>query len=257
VSDIRVAKRRAAGIRLADGTELATRAVISTLDLRRTFYSLFQWKDLPAIIQTRLSTFRHAPATARLLLALDAPPDLPVGSVAVARTIAEVAQAHTAWRQGLVPDVLPLTLRPISATDPRLSPIGQAVVTVTIGCIPYHPFNGAWTHEKRSDLVGRVLHQVEEASPGIGARILAAELIAPPDIADSLAITDGDLDGGEIAPDQMLEHRGFADYPGGRTPVSGLYLGGRCAPAGTFGSCAAGVVAARAVLADLEAGHLP
>ncbi len=254
VSDVRLVKRRVTGIRLADGTEVEARAVISTLDLKRTFLALFAWKELPEAVARRTSAFRHAPAAARLLLALDALPDLPEGPVSVQSCSA--AQAYAAWRTGTVPDPPPMTLRWVSAADPRLAPAGKAVLTATLGTVPYQLFDGAWTNEKRVALRERALAQIEAVLPGLSARVLAAELIVPPDIEEVLAITEGDLDGGEIAPDQMFAQRGFAQCDAGRTPISGLYVGGRSAPAGPLGSSLAGVVAARAVICDLAGGHL-
>ena len=60
VADIRLRSQRAVGVRLADGTPIEARAVISTLDLRRTFFSLFAWKDLPKSVAERVSRYRHA-----------------------------------------------------------------------------------------------------------------------------------------------------------------------------------------------------
>jgi len=254
VSDVQLAKRRATGLRLADGTEIEARAIISTLDLKRTFLALFAWKELSEAVARRTSVFRHAAATARLLLALDAPPDLPEGPVSVSSCSA--AQAYAAWRTGTVPDPLPMTLRWVSAIDPRLAPAGKAVLTATLSAVPYQLFDGAWTNEKRTALRERALAQIETALPGLAARVLAAELIVPPDIEEALGVTQGDLDGGEIAPDQMFAQRGFAQCDAGRTPISGLYLGGRSAPAGPLGSCVAGVVAARSVMCDLAGGYL-
>jgi phytoene dehydrogenase-like protein len=254
VSDIRFARRGVTGIRLADGTEIEARAVISTLDLKRTFLALFAWKELPEAVVRRTSAFRHAPATARLLLAFDTPPDLPGTRISFPSCSAEAAYA--AWHAGTMPNPLPMTLRCVSATDPRLAPNGKAVLTATLGAIPYQLFDGAWTNEKRVALRARILAQIDAMLPGLSARVIAAELIVPPDIEEVLGISQGDLDGGEIAPDQMFAHRGFAQCEAGRTPIGGLYLGGRSAPAGPLGSCVAGVVAAHAVICDLAGGHL-
>ena len=57
--------------------------------------------------------------------------------------------------------------------------------------------------------------------------VLAAEVIAPPDIEEALGATEGDLWGGEIASDQMLDLR-----PGPRTEIHGLYLAGPSSAAG-------------------------
>lgn len=259
-ADIRLSGARATGVRLADGTEIAARAIISTLDMRRTFFSLFAWKDLPQPVVRRVSAFRHSGGTARLLLALDAPPPLSVdfagGPIHVAPGAAACAKAHAEHVAATIPEAPPLTLRLVSSGDPRLAPAGKAVMTATIGCIPHRLFDGSWTNEKRAALRKRILAQIESVLPGTTARVVGAELILPPDIEDALGVTEGGLDGGEIAPDQMFGLRGFEDHPGGRTPIKGLYLGGRSSPAGLSGSCAAGVTAARAVAADLNAGRL-
>lgn len=252
VADLRHAKLRASGVRLADGTEIETRAVISTLDLRRTFFSLFAWKDLPTPVVDRVATFRPAAATARLLIALDAPPPgMTKEPLYVAPDAAGFAAAHAAWRAGTAPEHPPLCLRLVSATDPRLAPPGKATMTATLGAIPHHLFDGPWTNDKRGALRDRVLKDIDAALPGTVARVLATDLILPPDIEDALGASEGDLDGGEIAPDQTFAARGFPEYPGGRTPLAGLYLGGRSSPLGPFAGCAAGIAAARAVMADL------
>jgi phytoene dehydrogenase-like protein len=244
VADIHHAKQRVSGVRLADGTVIEASAVISTLDLRRTFFSLFAWKDLPKPAIERVSAWRHAAGRARLLIALDEG----LSISAPLRTYG-FAQAHAAWRAGAMPEHPPLVLTPVSAADPSLAPGGKAVMTATLGFIPHHLFDGAWTHEKRTALEERARKDIEALLPGL--KILATTLIVPPDIEEALGVTEGDLDGGEIAPDQMFALRGFEDHPGGRTPIAGLYLGGRSSPLGPFATCAAGVAAAHAAMADL------
>jgi phytoene dehydrogenase-like protein len=247
VADIRLGRGRAAGLRLADGTEIEARAVISTLDLKRSFFSLFAWKDLPKSVTGRVSSYRSAAAAARLLIALEAPP-AGMGAAPIFLN-GDHAKAFAAWQARTAPEHPPLTLRLVSAADPRLAPPGQATLTATIGAVPHHLFDGPWTNEKRNALRGRVLADIAAAFPGM--RVLGQELILPPDIEEQLGVTEGDLDGGELAPDQMFALRGFAEHPGGRTPIDGLYLGGRSSPLGPFASCAAGVAAARALMADL------
>lgn len=260
VADIRHRKHRASGVCLADGTEISARAVISTLDLRRTFLSLFAWKDLPRAVIDRVSSFRQAAGTARLLLALDAPPLLPTeianGPIHVSPSASGYAIANAAWRAGTVPDHPPLTVRLVSIADPSLAPSGKAVVTATLGDIPHQLFDGPWTHDKRSALRDRALADIDSVMPGTKDRVVAADLIVPPDIEDALGASAGDLDGGEIAPDQMFGWRGFAHCPGGRTPIAGLYLGGPSTPVGPLASAASGVLAARAIMADLDAGRI-
>jgi phytoene dehydrogenase-like protein len=258
VTDILHDKRRACGVRLADGTEVEARAVVSTLDLRRSFFSLFAWKDLPSGIVKRVSAWRQSGSTARLLLALDNVPAIDreflQGPIHIAPDYSALSKAFAAWRTGTMAERLPLVMRIVSALDPGLAPQRKSAATVTIGCIPYRLFDGPWTNEKRVALTESVLASIDAVLPGTARSVLGSELILPPDIEQVLGLTGGDLDGGEIAPDQMFGKRGFPEHSAGRTPIAGLYLGGRASPAGVLGTCAAGIAAARALIADSSAG---
>jgi phytoene dehydrogenase-like protein len=123
---------------------------------------------------------------------------------------------------------------------------------VTLGGIAHKPFDGPWTHDKRSKLQSLALTLLEEALPGTAASITAGELIVPPDIENRLGLTDGDLMGGEMSGDQMLAFRPFAECIGGRTPVPGLYLAGPSSALGPLATCAPGWAAAIAILRDLK-----
>jgi phytoene dehydrogenase-like protein len=257
VADIRRTDRGVAGVRLADGTEIAARSVLSTLDLKRTFLSLFAWKDLPADVARRCASFRMAGSTARLLFALDRLPDVSApleqaslgGPIYLNPALADFSAAQSAWREGTIAPHLPVTLRFPSVTDPSLCPTGAAVMTATIGHIPARLFDGSWTHEKRDALQNAVLNQIEAIFAGIRSRVLATILITPPDIEETLGLTDGDLWGGEIAADQFLDLRPWNEARG--TPMKGVCLAGPSSAAGPLGTCAAGVIAARAIAADL------
>lgn len=259
VSDIRRRKGRASTAGLADGSEVAARAFISTLDLRRTFLSFFTWNELPRALVDRVGTFRTAPGTARLLVALSAPPekiDPEVLRAPIQLAPADPAAAYRAWRDGTVPARPPATLRFVSAIDPSLAPDGSATLTITLGAIPHSPFDGAWTHEKRNRLHDAALAMAEERMPGLTARIVASHLIVPPDIENQIGNTEGDLLGGDLSASQMLGFRPFPDCSGTRTPVEGLYLAGPSSTLGPLMTCASGVAAASAVLADMRAGRL-
>ncbi|MDE3114970.1 MAG: NAD(P)/FAD-dependent oxidoreductase [Pseudomonadota bacterium] len=245
---------------LAGGEEVIARALVSTLDLKQTFLSLFVWDALPPELLRRVGRFRMAGGTARVLFALDAPPELARGirraDLHVAPSPEAFAEAHAAWRAGMIPEGPPVLLRLVSARDPGLAPMGKAVLTATLSAIPFRLFDGAWTHEKRALLRERALAAAERALPGVSARVLAAEVIVPPDIEAALGATEGDLMGGELAPDQMLGARPWLGFSAPRTPVRGLYLAGPSTPAGASSSLASGACAAGAVLADLNEGHL-
>jgi phytoene dehydrogenase-like protein len=261
VADIRHERGRVHGVSLADGTEISAANVISTLDLKRTFLSLFTWSSLPEPVVRRVNTFRMAGSTARLLLALEKPPAIPAfdenpelarGPIVIAPDPRHQLQAHAAWRSGAIPARPPMVLRLISAVDPQAAPPGRATMTVTVGSIPAKLFDGAWTRERREILRGRIFEAIDSVLPGTSANAVAAHLFVPPDFEELLGLTEGDLWGGEIAADQMDGLRPWTRRRGSRTALKGLYLAGPSTASGVLGTCLSGVLAARTIKADRE-----
>lgn len=258
VTDVRRRRGRAVAVGLADGSEIVARAIVSTMDLKRTFLSLFAWNELPKPLVERVGAFRAAPGVARLLVALDGVPEVKDAAI-LRRPMVQAAGAEDAyrvWRTGMMPDWPPAEVRVVSAVDPSLAPEGAATLTVTLGGIPHSPFDGAWTHDKRNRLRDIALAIMEAKLPGTAVKVRSAELIVPPDIETQLGLSEGDLWGGELSASQMLAFRPFPECRPPRTPVEGLYLAGPSSALGPLATCASGVAAARAVIADLSAGRL-
>ncbi|HTW36833.1 MAG TPA: FAD-dependent oxidoreductase [Rhizomicrobium sp.] len=258
-SDIHRRNGRITGVGLADGSEIAAQTVISTLDLKRTFLTFFAWNALPPPLVRGVNAFRMAGSTARVLFAV-ARRLAEDGPIHVAPSLSRLSEAFQAWRAGVAAAHLPVTLNVVSARDPRLAPPSFSVVTATMGAIPFRLFDGAWTHEKREQLRHRATEALEFVWPGAGGSVVASDVVAPPDIEEAFAATDGDLLGGEIAGDQMLGAGPWSELGPDRvlprTPVAGLYLAGSHLAAGAFATCAAGAAAAHALLADRARGWL-
>jgi phytoene dehydrogenase-like protein len=267
VTAIHVERGRVTALRIAGHEPIATRAILSALDLKRTLLSLIRWDAIPASLAKRAGHFRMAGQKARVLFALDAPPVFPLlnqsddaaaGTIHVAKSMQALSVAHDAWRAGVVPDSPLVTLRVPSFADPRLAPIRKAVMTVTLSPIPTRLIDGGWTDDKRAKLAELALAAAKRTVPDIEARVLGHQIIAGPDIERALGATDGDCDGGELAPDQALGFRPFhdAEWQDGRTPIHGLYLGGPSSAASPFLLGVSGERAALAAAADLGAGRL-
>jgi phytoene dehydrogenase-like protein len=178
--------------------------------------------------------------TARLLLALRRPTN-----AAAPILLAGDAQALSSFRHWAVPAKPTLLIDPVSLRDPSLAPPDGATLTVTIAGIPPRLFDGQWTQERRLRLAASVLPRIEAALPGTLAALTGIRIIVPPDMEARLGASSGDLDGGQLAPDQMLAFR-----PAARTAMPGFYLGGASTAAGPLGTGAAGYAAALSVLAD-------
>jgi phytoene dehydrogenase-like protein len=127
-------------------------------------------------------------------------------------------------------------------------------MTATISAVPSR-MSGGWEEPRREQLAAIALAAAERAFPGVASLVLAQHVIVGSDVEQALGATEGDLDGGEIAPDQLLESRPLrgAAWRDGRTPIASLFLAGRSSAASPFLLGAAGDLAARAVIADLKA----
>jgi phytoene dehydrogenase-like protein len=231
---------RATGLLLGDGSRIEADAVISTLDIKRSTLALFPWAALPSAMTGSAAHFRMAGGTARLLLALKHPTGCPQPLLLPADD-----GARAAFRRGCVPHQPALLVDPVSLRDASLAPEDGAVLTVTMSGIPARLFDGGWTAQTRAQLAAAALRRIEAALPGTLAALVGIRIIVPPDIETRLGASEGDLDGGQLSPDQMLALR-----PGARTGLPGFYLGGASTAAGPLGTGAAGYAAALSLLAD-------
>ena len=266
VAAIEVKRGRATALTIGAGEEVRAGAYLSALDLRRTFLGLIAWNALPAAVAKEAGRFRMAGQAARVLFALDARPDFTraretpdaaFGPIHVAGSMEALSLAHDSWRAGVLPAAPLVTLRVPSFADPRLAPVGKAVMTATVSATPAQLFDGPWTDENRMRLAALALAAAERAMPGVGSLVLAHHTIVGPDIENGIGATAGDLDGGEFAPDQAVGFRPLAgaEWRDGRTPITSLYLGGPSSAASPILLGASGERAALAIIADLKAGR--
>ncbi len=273
VKAIQVKGGRAVAVLLAGGEEVTARAVLSSLDVKRTFLDMVDRSALRDDTAARVSRYRMAGQSARVLVALDRLPefktpfcdsDIRSGPIHVVSSLQALSRAHESWNAGLVPEAPLITLRFPSLADPRLAPPGKALMTATLSAVPFHLADGPWNRAKRERLAQLVFAAAHRVLPGALENSLSIRVIVSPDIETVLGATEGDLDGGELAPDQALGFRPFGDggwdwtqnWRDGRTPITGLYLGGPSSAPSPVLLGVAGARTAHALLADFDADLL-
>jgi len=140
-----------------------------------------------------------------------------------------------------------LDVRVPSLSDPTLAPAGHHVLSILMHCAPCE-LEGGWDDAKRRALGSRALELLERRAPSLPARVLAARVTTPDQLAVRHRLDGGHLHQAEVALDQALHLRPTADCGRYATPVAGLYLcGGGTHPGGGV-TCAPGALAARAML---------
>ena len=249
------------GVALADGSELAARAVVSGADPKRTFLKLMDPVDLEPGFIARIRNYRSSGTAAKVNLALGALPSfrgLDGGAAAQIRGrihigpgIDYLERAFDASKYGGMSTSPYLDVTIPTLADPSLAPSGRHVMSVYMQYAPYALRGKTWDAE-RDALGDIVLRTLEEYAPGITTLVEHRQVITPLDLERTYGLTGGHILHGEPALDQLFTMRptlGWAQY---RTPIDGLYLCGSGTHPGTGLTGMSGRNAAREITRSLK-----
>lgn len=255
---ILVRDERVRGVVLASGEEITARTVLSTLDARRTMLDLIEPEHVAPELARSLARIRCRGALAKVNLALDGLPPLGprtdgrtlgteqlMGALVIAPGVRALERAYDAAKYGGVSERPMLEARVPSMHDASLAPPGHHVMSVMAQWAPYHLGDGEWSDARRDALGDLVVRTLDEALPGVAARVIHRQVITPRDLERDYGCPEGSLTHGELALDQILFMRPVPACADHRTPVAGLFLGGRGTHPGLPG--ASGTLAAAVV----------
>jgi phytoene dehydrogenase-like protein len=253
------------GVVLANGEEIDGRAVVSTLDPRRTLHGLLDPETLGPELGWEVDNLRDRGVTAKVNLALA---ELPAfkglevadgamrlrGRIVVAPSMRYLDAAADAPKYGRVSEAPWLEATIPSLVDPLL--VGDTagsgvrhVMSVLVQSAPYALREGDW-EARREHLGDLVVDTLERAAPGIGRAVVARQVLTPVDIEAELGTSGGHPLHLEPGLDQWFAWRPLLGFARHRMPVAGLYLAGAGAHPGGGVTGLPGRNAASAVLAD-------
>jgi phytoene dehydrogenase-like protein len=264
VREVVVRNRRAAAVRLDDGTEIsATRAVIANVTPRNLFGSLISPDHLNARFVKQAKQYRYGPGTFIIHLAVDRLPswiaadDLSAFTcIHINGTEAQIADTYRQSLQGCLPAEPLLVVSQTTSTDPSRAPPGKHIVRVHIRTVPGHISGDAmgkiagrtWGEVKQA-YCDRILDQVERHAPGFRSSVLATSVETPEDIErENPNFIGGDGVSGSCHPDQNFFRRPFYGWSRYRTPVQSLYMVGAATWPGGGVNASSGYLGARAIL---------
>jgi phytoene dehydrogenase-like protein len=249
VTEIVVRRRAAAGVRLADGTEVAARrAVLADVDAPTLYLSLLPRDAVPRTTVAEIRRFDRDWGTVKVDWTLDAP--IPWANRAVRRapvvhladTVDALSGYATELRRGLVPAHLFLVLGQYSAGDPTRAPAGKETAW-------------AYTHVPlgaeidRNAFAARMEDQIEALAPGFRALVRGRHVFSPRDFeAADASLVGGAVNGGTAQIHQQLVFRPVPGLGRPETPVARLYLASSSAHPGGGVHGGPGAIAARAAL---------
>jgi phytoene dehydrogenase-like protein len=258
VAHILVREERARGVVLDDGTEIEADAIVSAVDPKRTFLQLCDPADLAPEFLWRMRNYRTHGTVAKLNLALSALPtfpDLPrealTGRVRIAPDLDHLERAFDCSKYGRYSTAPYIELTVPTVIDSTLAPDGTHVLSAYVQFAPYKLREGSW--DAAGETLGQIaLATIERHAPGLGASIIAKQVLTPLDLERTYGFTGGHVFHGELALDQLLSMRPLLGWGNYRSPIAGLYLCSSGTHPGTGLTGLSGANAAREIARDLR-----
>ena len=246
---------RAHGVRLADGEEIAARAVLADTDVAALLLDLVGPEHIPARVAAFMRRFPRGWGTFKVDWALNGSVPWAVGParesavVHAGDSLDDLSRFTIQVRGGALPDDPYLVIGQQSLVDMTRAPAGKHTLWA-YSRVPSR-VEGGWTAQAER-FADRIDARIEALAPGFRARTLARRVLSPDQLhAMDANLVGGDLGGGSNAWNRQLLFRPIFPYFRYRMPVKALYLGSSYAHpgAGVHGMC--GYNAAERIIADL------
>jgi phytoene dehydrogenase-like protein len=257
VERVLVDGKKAVGIELASGEEIAAKRVIANVGPKVLYDKLIAQSDLEPEFRRRMKGFKVGSGTFRMNVALSELPrfsSLPEpgehlqSGIIIAPTLDYMDRAFLdAKRDGWSKQPIVEMLIP-SIVDDSLAPPGQHVASLFCQQFaPVLPDGRDWDAEegKAADLI---IDTVEAYAPGFRASILGRQVLSPKGLERKFALAGGDIMHGNMSLDQLWSARPVLGHGSYKGPLDGLFMCGAGAHPGGGVTGAPGHNCAHAIL---------
>jgi phytoene dehydrogenase-like protein len=237
VERIRVERQRTLGVQLIGGETIDAPTVLSGVDPRHTLLDLVGAPELPPEFVWHTQSIRMRGSVAKVHLLTDGSHGLPAtGTIVIAPDLRYLERAYDAAKYGEL------------SQQPYLEVTTHGpVLSLHFQYAPFALRHTDWT-QARGALEERAIGTLSQRYPRLRDSIREVRSLTPQDLAQDFALTEGDLNHGQLILNQLLFMRPMPGWSTHRTPVDGLYLCGSGVHGGGGISGAAGRNAAKAVL---------
>jgi phytoene dehydrogenase-like protein len=253
------------GITLASGEDIASRAVVSNVDPRRTFLGLLDPMHLAPDFVQRVQNIRAHGTLAKINYAVSALPQFPglaalgageraaalSGRIRLARNIDGIERAFDAAKYGGFAAEPWIELTIPTVADPTRAATGSHVVSAYVQYAPYHLRGTTWDAE-RDGLAKAATDTIGLYAPGFEASVIGREVVTPLDLERTYGLTGGHIFHGELALDQLFVTRPLLGWARYQTPIKHLYLCGTGTHPGTGLDGRSGARAAKEIIRAMK-----
>ena len=219
VEKVMIDRRRASGVRLADGSEITAKVVVSNINAKTLYGRLIGEEHLPWLARRGVRSYRYSLACPMVYLGIDYEPPLDAHHTLIAPTVDEI---NTYWRNRdtkPIPDEQFGLIGWSTFSDPSLAPSGKHVLNVTM----MGAYRGVdWDEHKKRYIDDVIAYLSEGVVPGLAQHVQIAECSTPLDFERGIGLGEGAIYG--LAQD--LPH-GTIFRPSNKSrSIEGLYLTG-------------------------------
>lgn len=236
VQQVLIEQGRAVGIRLADGSDhYASKSVIANVAPKNLSKLI---GDTDPTYDKGLQSFRHAPGTLMIHLAMEDLPDWTAAPqlrdyayVHLAPSLDQMARCYQQAQAGLLPQEPVVVVGQPTAIDPTRAPDGKHVLWLQVRMVPGAIKGDAageiaardW-QEAAAPMAARALDILETHAPGTRAKIIGQRIVSPVELeADNPNLVGGDQICGSHHLSQHFVYRPQRGRSDGTTPIKDLY----------------------------------
>ncbi|MGA7846895.1 MAG: NAD(P)/FAD-dependent oxidoreductase [Thermoplasmata archaeon] len=260
VREILVEGGRAVGVLTEAGEIHRAPTIVSGLDLRQTFLRLLPEDAVDLGFRLRVKKIRNEGACLKFNAALERLPQYTAatapsrlaGALDISPSIDYLEHAYDEAKYGRFSSRPYIDIYHQSILDPSVAPPGKHTMTCFVEYAPTELRGSDW-NDVRPQVAETVLDTIQEYAPDIRQTVRQWQVVTPQDIENQLGMTGGNIDQGDITPDQLFSFRPIPGWTSYRTPLPGLYLCGCATHPGGGVLGAPGHNAAQVILADWTA----
>ena len=261
VAKVLVDGKRAVGVRLESGEEIAADVIAANVGPALLYQQLVAEYDQPPAFKRRIDQWKTGSGTFRMNVALSELPSFSVlpgkdkaehhtCGIIIAPSLDYMDRAYTdaralGWsKQPIIEMKLPTTV------DDSLAPPGQHIASLF--CQQFAPQlpNGKSWDDVREDVADHIIDTVTQHAPNFKGAVLARQIHSPMDLERKFGLIGGDIFHGHMSLDQLYSARPMLGYGDYRSPIPGLYMCGSGTHPGGGVTGAPGHNAAHEILKD-------
>lgn len=245
VTKVLVSNGRVQGVRLADGSEITSRIVVSNINARTLYLKLIGEEHLPPLAARGIKSYRYSKGVPMIYVGLDAAPQLEAHHSVIAVSPEEVNRYwwDNVERGRLPEETFGLICWP-THSDPSLAPKGCHVLNL----IPeaFYRLSGSDWDTEKPRFIEKTLNDLSKtAIPGLKEHVKVIECATPLDFERRLLLPEGAI----YALQQDLPAMAVFRPAAKSKVIQGLYLSGSTTHpgGGVPTTIASGIIASRLI----------